>query len=271
MSICNRVNLIMKKTLLAALILTFAVANSYGFNYYYDNVFADGTSPFDENNNWAPYDYPWGIGHQPSPGTLGEGGETFDLEGLQVKEQGNYIYIALANSFGYTAHSTGWNQDYRLGDLFIGVDGNANAYAIDIFDIANTGTTSLFQVNNSWNEIQDVPGSYYNYASVRTAAGAHEIGQGATSLGSVDFALTGMRNYETNYLQPGNGDTYVWEFKLDKALLGNFTTLDFHVAVGCGNDWINKSYAAVPEPTTMILFGLGLAGMGITRRLRKKA
>lgn len=157
-----------KKIVLGIVAVALLASQSFAFSY---TLYDFGKSPLDHNNNWSPISYPWGIGNQPSPGIFGEGGEKFDLEGLNVAWDDDYVYVALANSFGYTAHSTGWNQDYRLGDLFIGVDGgNKYQYAIDI---TSAGSSGLYSVS-SWNGLQNVPGSYYG-TPIANQIGAHEM------------------------------------------------------------------------------------------------
>jgi hypothetical protein len=249
----------LKHIILTIAIIAIGAVPGFGFSF---SLYDFGSSPFDHNNNWSPIDYPYGVGHQPSPGPYGEGGEKFDLEGLKVAIGADSIYIALANSFGYNAYSSSWGQSYRLGDLFIGVD-NQYQYAIDIVD---GGATGLYSVS-SWNGLQDLPGSYYG-TPVASQLGAHEMTSG-TWLGDVTTATSFWAGLETDYLSPGNGDTYVWEFAIDRSLLGNFSNLSFHITLGCGNDLIEETVAPIPEPTTLMLFGLGLVGSVFIRRRKK--
>ena len=81
----------MKKLLYIALLVCLASVPAFAsFPYHYGSVWG-GSNPFDQNNNWAPITYPGGVGNLPSPGNLSEGGEKFDLEGLQVREVDNYV------------------------------------------------------------------------------------------------------------------------------------------------------------------------------------
>lgn len=248
----------MKRYIAFVLAAVFLSGSAYGFNF---NLYDFGDSPFDENNNYSPISYPYGIGNEPSPGTLGEGGEKFDLEGLKVAMDNDYVYIAMANSFGYSAYSTGWNRTYELGDLFIGT-GSGLGYAIDL---TNGGSNGLYQVTGRQG-IPNYPGTYYG-TSIAPLAGDFRMTSG-NYLGSVTTMMTFWDDYETDYLQPGDGDTYVWEFRFARSLLGDFSQLDLHLTLACGNDVMNKTVAVVPEPGTILLLGAGLAGAALLRRRR---
>lgn len=261
-----------RKIIGVLLLLTlFVGVQASAFTYQKYN-FGNESTLFDYNNNWAPITYPDGIGNLPSPGTYSEGGEKFDLEGLNVATDDRYVYVSLTNSFGYSAYATSTGQNYRLGDLFIGVNGgNKYGYAIDLF---NGGNNGLYRVDGYAGINPFKPGTYaYNnaYPGITAQAGAWKMTSG-NRLGDVSSVMSFERGLELNPLAPGNGDTYVWEFQFEKDLFGinDISNLDFHINLECGNDLIETTHSAVPEPTTMVLFGLGLAGVGAVRKRRSK-
>ncbi len=252
----------MKKVILSLAICLLLSTQAFAFNYSYYDFGQDNI--FDYNNNYAPISYPYGIGNLPSPGQYNPGGEFYDLEAFNVASDDDFLYLSITNSFGYQ------QEQFRLGDLFIGVGDNKYSYAVDLQ--AGGANGGLFAVD-SWNYIQDDPYSYYSYDDIREAAGAHEINSGSL-LGGVSSMMTFEENLETAYMNPSiaNGDTYIWELKIDRSLIngGDFSNLSFHVNVGCGNDLMETTYSAVPEPATMLLFGLGLLGGAIQKRRKSK-
>lgn len=241
----------LKKKLLFVLAAVLVAGQAYGFSF---SLYNFGSNPFDNNNNWSPVNYPHGIGHNPS------GGEDYDLEGLKVAVDEKYVYVALTNSFGYTAPPHGYPQGFDLGDIFIGT-GGANKYGFAI-RTTKDGALGLYKVNK-WDGIPKISGGYYNDNSIRNQVGAWKYKSGS-KLGNVTTATKKWTKYED-----GKSDTYVMEYRFDKSLLGDFSKLELHNTLACGNDLMNTTYEAVPEPATIALLGLGLAGAGIIRRRKK--
>ncbi|MCK4857322.1 MAG: PEP-CTERM sorting domain-containing protein [candidate division Zixibacteria bacterium] len=240
------------------------------WNYYDFGTF--NNTVFDEHNNTADISYP-GHGFVPSPGLDDEGGELYDIEGLNFAYENDSIYISLTSTFGPGVNSLFWGTVFATGDLFFGFDGAYDMFAIELNPPSKPTGTNLWEVH-AWDYITDKPGTYYNNPAIRFGVGAYQVACG-TNLGGVDYMLSLYDQYEPNPMYAGEKDTYVWEFRFAASQLGvnimDYSTINFHNTMECGNDLLEKEYqiGVVPEPSTMILLGLGLLGVGVYRRRRK--
>ena len=252
----------MKRLTTLAIVMMSLLVASPAFAFFSFNHYDFGSTPFDHNNNTAPISYPYGVGYHPSPGNYGEGGEKFDLEGLHVALDDDYLYVAITNSFGTSVTSSAWGSTFDQGDIFFGSAGNKNVMAIDI------SSGNLVHVN-SWGFIDNVPGSYYSNSTIRNRVGAFKVLDG-TTLGDASQMMTFYENLETDPLTPDptNGNTYVFEWKISRSALewDGSSNLFFHTTLGCGNDLMEYDFSVIPEPATMILLGLGLFGVGVFAR-----
>jgi len=93
-------------------------------------------------------------------------------------------------------------------------------------------------------------------------------------LGTGGFTYyTGLNDSEVGGLQGGTHNAVVIDLYDIVALGANLDNFTAHFTMGCGNDNLmgNGSVPApVPEPATLLLTGIGLAGIGVSKKYFNK-
>ncbi len=221
----------------------------------------------------------------------GVGGQSFDAEYLSYKIEGNNLWLGLQTGFNLETGKVYYSgKDYYAGDLALSFDGNSGyEYAVDFGlytedylkndgILPNNGTSGDKVEADIDNNGKDAAGLYSAITWNNDVYSGHTTANpfamdGGTIVGGA--LLTNTWNSET----VGGNLSYYRTVSLDltKILGADWAidgfTLGAHWTMSCGNDAIDGSVtipgAPVPEPTTMLLFGAGLAGLaGVTRRRR---
>ena len=181
----------------------------------------------------------------------GYGGQAFDAEAMYAAYDSTNLYFAIV-----TGKTPGDTNGYRPGDIAFDF-GKNGSYE---YGIETTGSNS---------------GKLYSVSSWHLSGWDHttptEMDQHGNSLGIGPLVYNQVEdaNHHDIYL----GDHYVIEGYIPISYFGSAWNQGFTMSwtETCGNDVIKLNVTPTPEPATMMLFGMGLAGLGVLRKRQFKA
>ena len=235
----------MKYFILALTVFLMVYGNAWGLSLDFDNNWKEITiydgygSNQDENNETEPYTLSF---------------QDWDLEGMFLS--GNSLIIMSGYDFRNGTGNT------TIGDLYFGDKNN-----FDIDTDSDVTHVFRFERDHEYIDIHDsgtIAGYKYNGNGVGgTSYDDLWYGGYDTSYGTGSYNAGVMENVPAIWDWDNDTDHYFLEIT-GNSILSLFADGKYaHIMMSCGNDQLRGQIAPVPEPTTILLSGLGILGIGV--------
>jgi len=188
-------------------------------------------------------------------GEYGSGNIFIDTDGEFYGADHIYDEVKYPVAYKKSIVESNFGYEYAI-KLGFGDNGNGRSYTV--YDISDDTAKNSAVYTKSVKYYQNRHSNAWQYAS-----GGTEL----KNAGGTFSYRTGLSNSDTGFV----GGSHKMVSEIDLSFIGGMQDFTAHFTMGCGNDNLmgSSTTAPVPEPSSLILFGVGLGFIGLRRKFIK--